>query len=147
MIKVALIKSNGEVAYTVSPAVDDMYVDGQTYNDCIAKHIDHTANDAVVISTWYWDGEWKTREAKSDDWHDWVENEWRFNSNVFWDFVRGQRNELIINSDWTQVSDSPLTVEQKAEYAAYRQTLRDIPATYSDADSLDAIIWPTQPEV
>jgi hypothetical protein len=145
MIKVALIKSNGEVAYTVSPAVDDMYVDGQTYNDCIAKHIDHTANDAVVISTWYWDDKWKTREAKSDDWHDWVDNAWCFNSIDFWDFVRGQRNGLIIDSDWTQVTDSPLSSAKKTEWARYRQALRDAPETYSYATSLDAIIWPTKP--
>ena len=60
---------------------------------------------------------------------------------------RANRNVRLQKSDWTQFPDSPLTAEQKAEWATYRQALRDIPATYSDADSLDAIIWPIQPEV
>tara|TARA_R110000764_G_scaffold41282_5_gene92523 strand:+ start:778 stop:1170 length:393 start_codon:yes stop_codon:yes gene_type:complete len=61
--------------------------------------------------------------------------------------LRTIRGGILIGSDWTQFSDSPLTIEKKAEWATYRQALRDIPATYSDADSLDAIIWPIQPEV
>ena len=61
--------------------------------------------------------------------------------------LRTIRGGILIGSDWTQFPDSPLTNEKKAEWATYRQALRDIPATYSDADSLDAIIWPIQPEV
>lgn len=61
--------------------------------------------------------------------------------------LRAIRGGILIGSDWTQLADSPLTNEKKAEWATYRQALRDIPATYSDADSLDAIIWPIQPEV
>ena len=61
--------------------------------------------------------------------------------------LRTIRGGILIGSDWTLFSDSPLTNEKKAEWATYRQALRDIPATYSDADSLDAIIWPIQPEV
>jgi hypothetical protein len=58
-----------------------------------------------------------------------------------------KRNAFLAQSDWTQLPDSPLTEKQKAEWATYRQALRDIPATYSDADSLDDIIFPVQPEV
>ena len=61
--------------------------------------------------------------------------------------LRTIRAILLSASDWTQFPDSPLTNEKKSEWATYRQALRDIPATYSDADSLDAIIWPIQPEV
>lgn len=40
--------------------------------------------------------------------------------------VRNARNQLLSNTDWTQLPDSPLTVEQKAEWATYRQALRDL---------------------
>ena len=60
--------------------------------------------------------------------------------------IRVRRNERLIKSDWTQSPDSPLTDAKKAEWTTYRQALRDIPETYSDATSLDDIIWPTKPE-
>ena len=60
--------------------------------------------------------------------------------------VRFKRNAKLTRSDWTQFPDSPLSDSKKAEWAAYRQALRDIPETYSEATSLDDIIWPTRPE-
>ena len=41
-------------------------------------------------------------------------------------FVREQRDRLLIASDWTQASDSPLASGKKTEWAAYRQALRDM---------------------
>lgn len=40
--------------------------------------------------------------------------------------VRMKRNELLTKSDWTQIPNNPLTTEQQAEWADYRQRLRDI---------------------
>ena len=60
--------------------------------------------------------------------------------------VRSKRNAKLTRSDWTQFFDSPLSDSKKAEWSAYRKALRDIPQTYSDATSLDDIIWPTKPE-
>jgi len=60
---------------------------------------------------------------------------------------RANRNVRLQKSDWTQFPDSPLSDTKKAEWTTYRQALRDIPETYSDATSLDDIIWPTKPEV
>lgn len=37
--------------------------------------------------------------------------------------VRSKRNELLAQSDWTQVADAPV---DKAAWAEYRQALRDI---------------------
>ena len=42
--------------------------------------------------------------------------------------VRHQRDQLLKQSDWTQMSDSPLASEQKAAWAAYRKELRDLPS-------------------
>jgi hypothetical protein len=60
--------------------------------------------------------------------------------------LRNKRLQKLKQSDWTQLPDSPLSDSKKAEWSAYRQALRDIPQTYSDATSLDDIIWPTRPE-
>lgn len=62
-----------------------------------------------------------------------------------WSTVRGQRNALLSESDWTQMSDSPLSASKKTEWATYRQTLRDIPSTQSTVTDIDNIIWPTEP--
>ena len=42
--------------------------------------------------------------------------------------IRSQRDYHLQVCDWTQGSDSPLTDEKKAEWATYRQELRDFPA-------------------
>ena len=54
--------------------------------------------------------------------------------------LRTQRNTLLSETDWWDLSDTPdMTDEQKK----YRQDLRDITKTYS---SLDDVKWPTKPE-
>lgn len=40
--------------------------------------------------------------------------------------ARKQRNDLLSRSDYTQLLDADLTDEQKAQWAEYRQKLRDI---------------------
>ena len=59
--------------------------------------------------------------------------------------VRNIRNYNLQQSDWTQVVDAPLTSEEKALWAAYRQQLRDMPATSAGAMTLDEITWPLRP--
>ena len=39
------------------------------------------------------------------------------------------RNTLLLDSDWTQFTDSPLTDAKKTEWKTYRQALRDMPTT------------------
>lgn len=46
--------------------------------------------------------------------------------------VRSERNELLNQSDWTQLPDSPLTSAKKQEWAQYRQQLRDFMGTVTD---------------
>jgi hypothetical protein len=58
-----------------------------------------------------------------------------------WFQIRLERLDAISKTDWTQMSDSPLTAEQKATWATYRQALRDI-TMQSDPFN---ITWPTDP--
>lgn len=64
-------------------------------------------------------------------------------------FMERTRLNLLSQSDWTQVADSPLSDEEKAEYATYRQTLRDLPSTinWDTIQSDSEIDWPRQPGV
>jgi hypothetical protein len=55
--------------------------------------------------------------------------------------LRNTRNALLMDSDWTQMEDSPLSEEKKAAWKNYRQELRDL----TDIDDLSSIVWPTQP--
>ena len=59
--------------------------------------------------------------------------------------IRATRRNKLKESDWTQFADSPLTDKKKAEWATYRQALRDLPQEYPNAISNDDIIWPTKP--
>lgn len=56
--------------------------------------------------------------------------------------IRAERNRLLAESDWTQGADSPLSNEQKAAWATYRQALRDVPE--QPGFPYD-VVWPTQP--
>jgi hypothetical protein len=65
--------------------------------------------------------------------------------------LRAKRNKLLQQSDWTQGADSPLSAEKKAEWATYRQGLRDLLSTHNQNtiqtwEDYDAIPWPTKPE-
>ena len=62
------------------------------------------------------------------------------------EILRLKRDALLTESDWTQVNDSPLTDANKAEWATYRQTLRDLPSQYSDNDNINDVVFPTQPD-
>ena len=56
--------------------------------------------------------------------------------------LREERNAKLLETDWTQSPDSPLTDSQKTSWATYRQSLRDIT---DSATSLDDVTWPTKP--
>lgn len=61
---------------------------------------------------------------------------------VNWDSVRQKRNFLLAQSDWTQLTDAPLTQEQKNAWTVYRQALRDVPSSFATPEE---VIWPTTP--
>lgn len=63
----------------------------------------------------------------------------------FWIAARIERNNLLQESDWTQLSDSPLSDSKKQQWATYRQSLRDLPTSNSSASSYDDITFPSEP--
>ena len=56
--------------------------------------------------------------------------------------VRTERNKKLVESDWTQMADSPLSGGQKSDWALYRQSLRDIT---SQPGFPHDVTWPTEP--
>jgi hypothetical protein len=60
-------------------------------------------------------------------------------------FIRARRSYFLAHSDWTQAVDSPLSAEKKAEWAAYRQALRDLPSIYPDVQQESDVEWPVPP--
>ena len=58
-----------------------------------------------------------------------------------WNDIRLKRDGILKETDWTMTTGS--SVDQ-AQWAAYRQNLRDLPQTYKDKTP-DDVVWPTQP--
>ena len=60
-------------------------------------------------------------------------------------YLREQRNEKLVDSDWTHASDypSPVAAAKKTEWETYRQALRDFPET-ADITTWPPS-WPTEP--
>ena len=54
--------------------------------------------------------------------------------------VRGNRNRLLAESDWTQNRD--VVLSNDTEWKTYRQALRDLPANTTDWTNPP---WPTKP--
>lgn len=60
-----------------------------------------------------------------------------------WTF-RQERDFLLESSDWTVLTDSPLSDTKIAEWKTYRQALRDLPTSTSDYAN---VTYPTPPSV
>jgi hypothetical protein len=56
-----------------------------------------------------------------------------------WIEIRNLRDQLLLESDWTQLADSPQITNN--DWKAYRQYLRDITSQSNPFD----ISWPTKP--
>ena len=57
-----------------------------------------------------------------------------------WDKLRDTRDSFLMGSDWTQAAD--VSLDNKAAWATYRQTLRDLPANTADPENPS---WPAKP--
>ena len=60
--------------------------------------------------------------------------------------VRVHREQLLKDSDWSQLSDNGLSSEKKTEWQTYRQELRDLPSTISSKQDITDLVYPTKPE-
>ncbi|OCX94710.1 MAG: hypothetical protein BCV62_16140 [Pseudomonas sp. K35] len=65
-----------------------------------------------------------------------------FVTRLEWSAIRNRRNQLLEATDYTQTLDAPLSDAQRAEGAAYRQALRDVPQDFGDPFK---VAWPVKP--
>jgi len=65
-----------------------------------------------------------------DRWNDWAE----ISDVLYFARLRNWRNDQLARTDWTQVEDAPV---DKVAWAAYRQSLRDLPASNSDPSKIE----------
>ena len=88
------------------------------------EYVDGTSNLVITDITPYnqcvtdWEAA-KTKEAEANVYTD---EQWQ-------NWFREIRDELLLDSDWTQVSDNKLSDSKKTEWQTYRQKLRDMPTT------------------
>ena len=92
-----------------------------------AKSVDHLAlQDAVVDDVHYY-----SLAADNADYDD-----------MMMDKIRSERDSLLKDCDFSQLSDSPLDGSAKTAWATYRQELRDLPSSITDVDDVS---WPVKP--
>lgn len=104
--------------------------------DVVPPQIDHTQNISEgepQLVDGVWTRQWVVTDATAEQLAERAEAKWGQ--------VRAERNAKLTACDWTQLSDAPLTNVQTAEWATYRQALRDITAQ-PDPFKID---WPKAP--
>ena len=57
--------------------------------------------------------------------------------------LRDKRNNLLTESDWTVLPDSPIA--DKTAWQTYRTELRDLTNGLTTVEQVDAVTWPTKP--
>ncbi len=72
-----------------------------------------------------------------------MQDEPRLTEKSKWMLIRQKRNQLLAESDWTQMLDVPLDDADREAWRQYRQALRDIPQRFERADD---VVWPSKPE-
>ncbi len=84
-------------------------------------------------------------EKPADDYSfDYATKSWQPPSNeVVEKQIIKQRAQLLFASDWTQLPNNPLTPELQAQWATYRQELRDITQQIGYPFN---VVWPTSPQ-
>ena len=137
----------GEISHYGSPGDDEDFVDGETYEGYLCKNFPVDENLAVFsrVKFWNYSSEtWEDRIEKPTHYYEWQTTSWVLNTTRLHTDIRSIRNSLLLNTDFTQLSDSP--AGNTAAWATYRQELRDfmqnVPA---DLDDIVDIPWPTHP--
>ena len=122
------------------------------YSDVLKQHYSSSkwilrtdGNDQTSYDSLEWlDSSTKPTKTKLDSYLSSVETEEMI---VF----RQMRNQKLLESDWTRIDDCGISTSKKAEWAKYRQELRDITKTVTPVFLTRGIIdeskfsWPTKP--
>jgi len=150
MKKYILVDRQGKILTVQEQAHEYPLAEGWEGDVYTKEVVNTTSNDYLLLSCYYdinLDQPVAYSTSRPSENHYWSENNsWVLDNIGLFKSIRIKRQKKLFSTDWTQFPDSPLSDTKKAEWTTYRQALRDIPETYSDATSLDDIIWPTKPE-
>ena len=98
------------------------------------KPNDHTKNISegtpILVEGVYYQN-WQQTDASISEINSRIESKWVE--------IRQIRNELLLECDWTQLSDIP--TETKTAWQTYRQELRDV----TSQSNPFSIVWPAKP--
>ena len=61
------------------------------------------------------------------------------------EILRGRRNYLLQECDWTDLPNAVLSDEKKTEWQTYRTNLRDITNGLTTVEDVNSVTWPTKP--
>jgi|TARA_R110000764_G_C10778662_1_gene355870 hypothetical protein len=151
MIKLASVfNTTGEVSFTMQPVEPAKYPDITEGDETtLVKVSEEMSLQNLDNYTWKIDRDpqWLARSERPAGYYDWNlgTNSWDLNSEALMGTLRQKRDNVLALCDWTQIPDAPLTDSKKAEWATYRQALRDLPANNSSITLLADATWPTQP--
>lgn len=123
------------------------YTDGQVQGEHTMFDVtDRSDLDVLMSERAYKNGEWIMRPPQPNIHYDWdnATESWVLSPRLM-EEVRAKRNKLLLGSDWTQMPDAPLSDAAKAQWADYRQALRDLPQNVGEITSLGEVVWPIPP--
>ena len=139
-------ESNGEIVQTMMQSYRfanfDEYGEG-----CFVIDITNAQNRENFYGRYYWTGtEFTVLPERPEGEYKFESGQWVFDAELFGQILRADRDIKLAECDWTQMPDGPLSDAQKADWATYRQALRDLPANIpSDTHSVRNVVWPTPP--
>ena len=143
MKKFVFINAAGEPKHICTPSDESVFEVGKLYDGLLCQEVPIEAVDTEIIQRWYWkNGIQKLRPIKPHEYVKWdpVTETWVEDLELLKEQIRMERNMRLQASDWTQLPDVQL--ETKAQWAAYRQQLRDV----TNQTDLFNIVWPQPPQ-
>ncbi|SVB49513.1 uncharacterized protein METZ01_LOCUS202367 [marine metagenome] len=140
----------GQIQYIMSVNNNSDFSHASKYKGFITIQIESGVDQIKAIEESYWDYEdamFKSRIKKPTKFYVWgASKQWVLDNAALMAELRTTRNSKLTSCDWTQVADSALTDEKKAEWVTYRQNLRDVTKDISEElSSLENFAWPTEP--
>ncbi|CAB4175195.1 Phage tail assembly chaperone protein [uncultured Caudovirales phage] len=108
-------------------------VEGETYIIGDYNNLYYIENNTPIL---------KSEKPGNDYFFNYTSKSWIINIESVKNTIKNRRNILLLNSDWTQLPNSPLTLQQQQAWTTYRQALRDIPGQTGYPLN---VVWPTLP--
>lgn len=106
------------------------------------------------MEKYYWSfssSSWEYRGPPPNKAGVWTGTEWTYDVDNWLGYVRFLRDNKLAVTDWTQLTDTPFTENEKSLIRQYRQALREIPQVIIDDVSREInteskIPWPQLPD-